>query len=474
MALPLKTLAGQTPTPLDYKVAAQGLSYWLNSTFETGKLGFAGGGEVNSAKFLGGEDMTDVIAKSLEDSVSNQLNDAIDDLMKQLMLKPREVEKKDITQPSPDEDLGTATEIVGGARLLIAAGFPPLAAAVLSSVIQAESAWRGQRTPWVLNDGAGTNKGLISWNRSRITNAERFLGKPLETASNAEQVKWIKEELKQYGLLDEMLNPQATEDQLKEAVYKYVRWDRRYDADHWANISKVRAALERGEQGSYIAGRYNIRGGNFNIVEYITGDRNHPNFDLEDHGTRSNYHDHIAFATIADKERAKSALIAAGIKIGSELRPGDPGYHGKNLAIDVPGYQWGGKGEIGQKEYSGSARVRSALGLFGGGSTGKGGLTMTHPGEYIIDKDSVNAFGIDFFDIVNQVENMSQRQQAAKQLMGILQLYAGYEAGGRQKIKVKVPAPQVVTVPMPVPVGGASVMASNSSGLAPQDINYRG
>ena len=112
--------------------------------------------------------------------------------------------------------------------------------------------------------------------------------------------------------------------------------------------------------------------------------------------------------------------------------------------------------------------------FFGGGSTGKGGLTMTHPGEYIIDKDSVDAFGINFFDIVNKVENMSQRQQAAKQLMGILQLYAGYEGGGRQKIKVKVPAPQVVTVPMPIPVGGGSVMTASSSGSRPQDITYRG
>ena len=171
---------------------------------------------------------------------------------------------------------------------------------------------------------------------------------------------------------------------------------------------------------------------------------------------------------------APLALRAANIQIGSEYRPGDSGYHGAGLAIDVLGYQWGGSGAIGQREYSGSARVRSTLGLFGGGPTGKGGLTMTHQGEYIIDKGSVDAFGMDFFDIINQTENMSQRKQSAKQLMGILQLYAGYEAGGRKKIKVKVPAPQVVTVPVPVPVGGSSVMSSSSSGSKPQDINYRG
>jgi hypothetical protein len=108
--------------------------------------------------------------------------------------------------------------------------------------------------------------------------------------------------------------------------------------------------------------------GKFNVIQYITGDPSQSgNYDLSGHGLPSNYHDHIAFATEADKERAKAILRKFGIKIGSEYRPGDPGYHGKNLAIDVPGYQWGGSGEIGEKEYKGSSRVREILGLQGGG-----------------------------------------------------------------------------------------------------------
>lgn len=112
--------------------------------------------------------------------------------------------------------------------------------------------------------------------------------------------------------------------------------------------------------------------GNFNIVQYITGDPSQGvNYDLAGHGRRNNYHDHIAFATEQDKERAKAALRAAGIKIGSEYRPGDPGYHGKNLAIDVPGFQWGGSGAIGNTEYDGSAKVRRILGLKDGGVVGQ-------------------------------------------------------------------------------------------------------
>jgi hypothetical protein len=80
------------------------------------------------------------------------------------------------------------------------------------------------RKPWVLSDGAGTNKGLISWNRTRITAAEKFLGKPLETATASEQIDWIKEEMKQYGVLKTFQDKNATDEQLKKASYGYIVW----------------------------------------------------------------------------------------------------------------------------------------------------------------------------------------------------------------------------------------------------------
>ncbi len=108
--------------------------------------------------------------------------------------------------------------------------------------------------------------------------------------------------------------------------------------------------------------------GYFNAIEYITGDKNYPsNYDYDGHGTPFNYHDHIAFATPKDKDNAKKALLAAGIQTGSEYldRIGDPGYHGSNQAIDVPGHQWGGApgSPITQAQYNGSAQVRRVLGI---------------------------------------------------------------------------------------------------------------
>lgn len=368
-----KLLLGQSPKSADYKIISLGLTAWINNAINQNLLS---GNSVE--KML--KEMPLWIETSVKNLIDNVVVSVLSGLKENLLLKPlRELFSSNQLPGTDMGELGSASDAVGGARLFMAAGFPMLAAAILSGNVQQESGWKGQRTPWVLNDGAGTNKGLISWNRTRITGAEKFLGKPLETASNAEQVKWIKEELRQYGLLDDFMNPQATEAQLQEASYKYIGWG--HLGDRWKYSRHIFNALQKGEQGTYqqptsptgktSSGYAPKKPGLFNAIEYITGDKTYlSNFELRGHGMPSNYHDHIAFKTIADKERAKKALRAAGIKIGSELRPGDPGYHGLNLAIDVPGYQWGGSGSIGQKEFEGSKKVREVLGLKDGGMIG--------------------------------------------------------------------------------------------------------
>jgi hypothetical protein len=110
--LQTKSLVGQKPSKIDYKNAAQGLSNWMTMTFSdeilrTGAVYAAGGGEINAdmlSKKSG--DMTDAIARSLEDSISKRLDANIDDLMKQMMLKGIEPDDKD-KQKAPDaNDMG--------------------------------------------------------------------------------------------------------------------------------------------------------------------------------------------------------------------------------------------------------------------------------------------------------------------------------------------------------------------------------
>ena len=176
--------------------------------------------------------------------------------------------------------------------------------------------------------------------------------------------RWYKD----YGNYKGVNRASSAQDAAKQLQQQGYATDPNY-ASKLKRIMKQNASVVN--QGGGSGGRY---GGGGNVVEYITGDRGHPNFEYNGHGRESNYHDHIAFRTLQDKERAKTALRAAGIQVGSEYRPGDPGWHGANLAIDVPGAQWGGSGAIGQREFNGSAKVRQVLrdAGFGGGGLGHG------------------------------------------------------------------------------------------------------
>jgi hypothetical protein len=135
-----------------------------------------------------------------------------------------------------------------------------------------------------------------------------------------------------------------------------------------AEINKV-IVSGRVQQHSESNAGYKPRSpGHFNAIQYITGDATYrSNYDYAGHGTPSNYHDHIAFRTVQDKENAKSALHKANIKTGSENdgKHAVGSYHYKNLAVDVPGGQWGGgpNDPITQAHYRGSAKVRQVLGL---------------------------------------------------------------------------------------------------------------
>jgi len=98
-ALPLKAQFGEEPSKLDYQNAASGLNSWMQRTFSseimrTGGVGFAEGGSVNAGMFSNGEDLTKIISKSLEESISSKVTAAINDLKKQLGLKPDEKDGK--------------------------------------------------------------------------------------------------------------------------------------------------------------------------------------------------------------------------------------------------------------------------------------------------------------------------------------------------------------------------------------------
>ena len=58
-----------------------------------------------------------------------------------------------------------------------------------------------------------------------------------------------------------------------------------------------------------------------------------------------------------------------------------------------------------------------------GGPVNKTDYALTHEGEYVVDADSVKLFGKKFYDIINEVETISQRKNAANSLISILSQY---------------------------------------------------
>jgi uncharacterized membrane protein len=101
-----------------------------------------------------------------------------------------------------------------------------------------------------------------------------------------------------------------------------------------------------------------------------------------------------------------------------------------------------------------------------GGPIHKTDYVLTHPGEYVIDADSVKLFGINFYDIINQTETITQRQKASLTLMSILSQYTedGFPET-EDDYTYNVPQSQIVMLPPQViPIGSGGSGGGNSGG----------
>jgi hypothetical protein len=120
--------------------------------------------------------------------------------------------------------------------------------------------------------------------------------------------------------------------------------------------------------------------------------------------------------------------------------------------------QWGGTGERwdlfnlykNDAPGSGGDKIRSMIKgmMFNGGYVNETGNYETHPGEYVIDADSVKLFGVPFYDIINKTETVGQRKRASENLISILSQYTedGFpETEG--DYTYEVPQSQIVMMP---------------------------
>jgi hypothetical protein len=502
----LKAQLGEKPSDLDYKIAASGLSAWMQNNLATGGA-FAEGGSVDAAMFGNSEDMKNVIAKSLEETISKKVDDAINNLMKQLGLKEGE-KKSDDKKSGPDGGggefevgpAGTSGDKLTMARNLMRdLGLTADQAAGIVGNMAAESGVenaRPQNTPpgtkGALKVDGVTGYGIVQWTSQGRQQAladyakskGADLSKPL--SMDIEYQFFLKEFKGKYGHVLSQIK-QASDVKTASTIFmQQYEVPAGYKTEakimERYNMSKpIYDKLAKGEgkategPGTYIDSSTNI--GKSSAVQYVTGDVNYKGdgqqfyYDLAGHGLSGNYHDHIAFSTIENKEKAKKVLRSSGIQIGSEYRAGDRGYHGKNLAIDVPGAQWGGSGAIGQKEFAGSRKVRQVLGIksyFRGGRVSIPTFaTLAEKGpEFVFDADTTR--GLD-----GMAPLLLEKLNVAKtkpQLASILQSYAGYESGAEKVVEVPTAYSQPTVVPVPVPMGGGGMSGGMSGGSS--DSSY--
>lgn len=153
----------------------------------------------------------------------------------------------------------------------------------------------------------------------------------------------------------------------------------------------------------------------------------------------------------------KNDITSKNVITHSEAAKMD-GYAGERWDLDKL-YQ-------GDSNGSGPNKIRGMIQgkMFEGGYIKQTGNYLTHPGEYVVDADSVKLFGIQFYDIINKVEMVSQRKNASNNLISILKQYTEDGFVDENHHTYKFLQPEVIRIPGPVIMIGSSSSGSNRGG----------
>lgn len=122
-------------------------------------------------------------------------------------------------------------DMKAGYSMIRGLGVPHKGAAYLAGNIMQESSWNGQRSPWgeVAGDRTDRNGGLVSWmddagrGHFRLKKIEQKLGKPINQATDREQLQAMLSEMKS-GYPDAyrvFMNPNSSDADLRWASMRY-------------------------------------------------------------------------------------------------------------------------------------------------------------------------------------------------------------------------------------------------------------
>ncbi len=189
------------------------------------------------------------------------------------------------------------------------------------------------------------------------------------------------------------------------------------------------------------------------------------------------------YVDIYNKDLNVTERIAEGanvlVKRGDFIRKGQPVVQGESSTGVIhyeirkgKGITFGFEGTIDPKKFlTGTSR-------FHGGPITKTGQLFAHKGEYVIDKDSVDLFGMNFIDSINRVENQSDLIAKAPSIIEKLKLisgYASYETEAQETIVVTVlPQMNESNYETGETYGGVTYIAGSEDESDPFSILYQG
>ena len=482
----IKSLLGDTPDELDYLNLSKGLNSFMQGIFEPGTLGFSGGGEVDARQFFEGKDYTKVIAKSVKESGSKEVDTIIRNLKNEMSLRPvGKEEMREQNQKAPDaQDMGEGAGVQVSSDsedfwlLATAAMFEnsnPQGSADVAQVIYNRTQYPAWNAPTIrkaiLNPGqfqpVRQYGGTAAWAAIKTKqDALRFSKSHGKTQEQLERVA--------AALLDKSKQRDARSfvgprDSFRSDAYEKAN-------NHLANdTEKSRHGHTFGFEpggamiGKFKAGQLSAAQVNANVTGSVDqkglpplpptgtmrgqnygdsregGKRRHAGQDF-DAPTNGTFYSRIGgeviysanvgggYGNVVDiynKKLGVTERIAEGttnlVKLGQTVSAGTPVQQGTHQT-GVFHYEIRRGKATGSGSFEGTIDPKKFLSgsRFHGGEITKEGVYNLHKGEVVIDFDTRKLFGIDLLMDLNSVENKSQLIAKAPSIIEKLKSISGY------------------------------------------------
>lgn len=504
LAITSKILLGQKPSQDDYKNVGLGINMLVAKGIYDGKLkgglvaAFAEGGFVDPKTLDAisqGGDISDWVAKSFKEATETNAQKTLREIQENLRLKkPGGGE----APPSPDDmGMGGGVQVSSDSEdfwlLATAAMFEnsdPQGAADVAQVIYNRTQYPAWNAPTI-------KKAILNPNQFQPVRQYGGTGAWSKIKTKEDAIRFSKT----YGKTQEQLERVAaallnTDKQQSARQFVGPRDSFRADAYEKANnhladeTEKSRYGHTFGFEpggamiGQFKAGKLSAARVNAEVVGTVSqqglpslpptgtlggqnygdsrpGGRRHAGQDYDISGNQKFYSRiggevvHIGYdpsgygkyVDIYNKDLNVTERVAEGanilVKRGDSIKKGQAVVQGESSTGVIHyeirrgrGMTFGFEGTVDPKKFL------TSTSRFHGGPITKTGQLFAHKGEYVIDKDSVDLFGMNFIDYINRVENQSDLIAKAPSIIEKLKVisgYAPYESESQETIVVSVP-----------------------------------